>query len=195
LEKVLEEAGHSVRAFATCKEFLESYRPGQGALLLIDGYMPGMSGLELLQRLHDDGDRLPAIMITGNSDVRLAVEAMKSGALDFLEKPIGAKELIASVTLALEHSKDSQKRFAWQEEAAGRLTTLTPQQRRIMTLVLAGHPSKNIASDLGISQRTVESHRAEIMKRTRAKSVPELARLAMAAGEKTAAKSTAVAEP
>jgi two-component system CheB/CheR fusion protein len=122
-------------------------------------------------------------MITGNSDVHMAVEAMKAGASDFIEKPIGAAELIGSVKRALEQSEDSHKRLAWREDAAGHLKHLTPQQRRIMELILAGHPNKIIAEDLNISQRTVESHRAQIMKRTGAKSLPALARLAMAAGE------------
>ena len=184
LGAVLQEDGHPVRTYATCEAFLESYQAGQGALLLIDGYLPGMSGLALLQRLHTEGAQLPAIMITGNSDVHMAVEAMKAGASDFIEKPIGAAELIASVKSALEHARDSQKRAAWREDAAAHLTGLTPQQRRVMELVLAGHPSKNIAADLGISQRTVENHRAHIMKRTGMKSLPALARLAMAAGER-----------
>ena len=182
LGAVLREDGHAIMTFATCEEFLEAFSPGQGALLLIDGYLPGMSGLALLQRLHAEGGRLPAIMITGNSDVHMAVEAMKAGASDFIEKPIGHAELSASVTRTLEQSRDSGKRAASRADAIAHLTGLTSQQRKVMEFVLAGHPSKNIAADLGISQRTVENHRAQIMKRTGAKSLPALARLAMAAG-------------
>ena len=119
-----------------------------------------MSGLELLRKLHDDGHRLPSIMITGNSDVPMAVEAMKAGALDFIEKPIGREELIASIERALELSQDSSKLQEWRESAATHLAGLTPRQREVMERVLAGQPSKNIAADLGISQRTVENHRA-----------------------------------
>ena len=85
---VLEGEGHTVEDFDSCEAFLEAYRPGRDACLLIDAYLPGMSGLDLLQRLRDAGDRLPAIMVTGNSDVRVAVQAMKAGASDFIEKPI-----------------------------------------------------------------------------------------------------------
>ena len=120
-------------------------------------------------------------MITGNSDVPMAVQAMKAGALDFIEKPIGRSELLASVERALEQSRDSSKLFAWRETAANHVAGLTSRQRQIMELVLAGHPSKNIAADLGISQRTVENHRASIMKKTGSKSLPALARLALAA--------------
>jgi FixJ family two-component response regulator len=178
---VLEGAGQTVEDYPTCEEFLEAYRPGCGACLLIDAYLPGMNGLELLQRLHDAGDRLPAIMITGDADVPMAVQAMKAGASDFIEKPIGPNELVVSVERALEQSRDSNKLFAWRETAANQVAGLTPRQRQIMELVLAGHPNKNIAADLGISQRTVENHRASIMKKTGSKSLPALTRLALAA--------------
>ena len=119
-----------------------------------------MNGLELLQRLNDAGHQLPAIMITGYSDVPMAVHAMKAGAMDFIEKPIGRDDLLASVERALEQSKDASKLSAWREDAANHLAGLTSRQHQIMDMVLAGHPSKNIAADLGISQRTVENHRA-----------------------------------
>src|SRR5208283_2335531 len=97
IRAVLEDDGRVVETYSSCETFLAAFRPGHSACLLIDAYLPGMSGLELLQRLHDDGHRLPSIMITGNSDVPMAVEAMKAGALDFIEKPIGREELIASI--------------------------------------------------------------------------------------------------
>lgn len=178
---VLEKDGRTVEAFATCEAFLENYRPGGEECLLLDAYLPGISGLELLQRLQDRGHRLPTIMITGNSDVPMAVQAMKAGASDFIEKPIGHRELIASVERALEQSRDSQKMASMRVDAASSLASLTSRQRQIMDMVLAGHPSKNIAADLGISQRTVENHRAAIMTKTGAKSLPALARLAFAA--------------
>ena len=180
---MFEEEGLAVEDFATCEAFLEAYHPGREGCLLIDAYLPGMSGLELLQRLRDAGHRLPSIMITGNSDVPMAVEAMKAGASDFLEKPIRHSELLASVERALEQSKDANKLSAWRATAANRVARLTQRERQIMDLVLAGRPSKNIAADLGISQRTVENHRASIMEKTGSKSLPALARLALAAGQ------------
>jgi two-component system CheB/CheR fusion protein len=135
----------------------------------------------LLQRLNDDGHGIPAVMITGNADVTMAVQAMKAGASDFIEKPVSRDELLACVERALEHSQDASKLIAWREAAANHLEGLTQRQKQIMEMVLAGHPSKNIAADLGISQRTVENHRAAIMKRTGVKSLPALARLAVAA--------------
>ena len=120
-------------------------------------------------------------MITGQSDVPTAVQAMKAGALDFIEKPITSNELLAGVERALEQARDSSKRVAWHADAADKMSALTPRQREIMKLVLAGHPSKNIAADLCISQRTVENHRADIMKKMGVKSLPALARTALAA--------------
>jgi len=113
--------------------------------------------------------------------VPMAVQAMKAGAADFIEKPIAAADLLAGIDRALERSQDSAKRTAWQASAAQHIAGLTARQREIMQLVLAGQPSKNIAADLGISQRTVENHRASIMRKTGTKSLPALARLALAA--------------
>ncbi|MDO8287769.1 MAG: CheR family methyltransferase [Parvibaculum sp.] len=182
IRRVLEEEGHVVKDFASSEAFLDSYRPGGEGCLLIDAYLPGMSGLELLQQLNELEQSLPSIMITGNSDVPMAVQAMKAGVSDFIEKPVSFDDLIVSIKHALELSRDSSKRYTWQKTAADHLAGLTARQREIMDMVLAGHPSKNIAVDLGISQRTVENHRAAIMKKTESKSLPALARLVLAAG-------------
>ncbi len=181
IREMLEAAGYVVGDYASAEAFLTAYRPGREACLLIDAYMPGMSGLDLLHTLRGTGHAPPAIMITGNSDVSMAVQAMKAGALDFIEKPVGNRELLAGVQRALEQARDASKVIAWREAAATHVAGLTSRQRQIMDLVLAGQPSKNIAADLGISQRTVENHRAEIMKRTGTRSLPALARLALAA--------------
>jgi two-component system CheB/CheR fusion protein len=178
---VLEDDGRNVESYASCEAFLEKFRPDQPACLLIDAYLPGMSGLELLENLHDEGHHLPAIMITGNADVPMAVKAMKAGALDFIEKPIGREELVRSIERALELTHDSGRLVERRETAAAHLAGLTPRQQDVMGRVLSGHPNKNIAADLGISQRTVENHRASIMKRTGSKSLPALARLAFLA--------------
>jgi two-component system, chemotaxis family, CheB/CheR fusion protein len=186
IRTVVEEEGQIVEDYASCEAFLASYRAGHEACLVIDAYLPGMNGLELLQHLRGVGHLLPAIMITGNSDVQTAVRAMKAGASDFIEKPFNRTELLASIKRAFEQSRDSAKLSAWREDATNRLAGLTPRQREIMERVLAGDPSKNIAADLGISQRTVENHRAAIMTKTGSKSLPALARLALAASSNSA---------
>ncbi len=183
------EDGRTVEIYDSSEAFLDAYQPGGEACLLVDARMPGMGGLELLQRLKRNGSRLPAIMITGQGDVPMAVEAMRAGAADFIEKPIRRDELFASIERALEQIRDSAKLSVRQEVAAMRLAGLTARQRQIMELVLAGHPSKNIAADLGISQRTVENHRAAVMKKTGSHSLSALIRLALAADPATAPQS------
>ena len=178
---VLEEEGLVVEDYATGEAFLKAYRPGREGCLLIDAYLPGVSGLELLQHFRDAGERPASIMITGHSDVTIAVKAMRAGASDFIEKPVSRGELLASIERALEQSRDSDVLNARRESARTVVAGLTPRQRQIMEMVLAGNPSKNIAMDLGISQRTVENHRAAIMERTGTPSLPALARLAVAA--------------
>ena len=178
---VLEDAGRTVEDFPSAEAFLADYRPGREACLLIDAKLPGMSGIELLQRLRSEGHRLPAIVMTGHGDVPMAVQAMKAGANEFIEKPVRGDELQSCLDRALEQSRDGNALAAMRESATEHVARLTAREREIMDLVLAGQPSKNIASDLGISQRTVENHRASIMKKTGVKSLPALARLALAA--------------
>jgi two-component system, chemotaxis family, CheB/CheR fusion protein len=181
LRELLEADGRHVEDFGDCEAFLAAYHPGGAACLLIDAYLPGIDGIELLRQLKSAGHHLPAIMITGSSAVPMAVEAMKVGAIDFIEKPVACSELIASIDRALDLSRDASKLLDWQADAATHIDGLTTRQHEVMDMVLAGHPSKNIAADLHISQRTVENHRASIMKKTGAKSLPALARLALAA--------------
>src|SRR5579859_1177105 len=178
-----EDEGHVVEDFATCESFLAAFRPGRAGCLLIDSYLPGMKGLELLQHLRDVDYQLPTIMITGRSDVPTAVRAMKSGVSDFLDKPFDRFELLSSINRALEQSRGDTKLGVRQSDAVNRIAGLTARQRQIMDMVLAGLPNKNIASDLAISQRTVEHHRAAIMEKTGSKSLPALARLALFAAQ------------
>lgn len=181
IRALLEDEGYAVRAYERGEAFLEDYAGETGGCLLIDAYLPGMSGLELLRHLKEAGVLLPSIMITGGSDVQMAVRAMKMGATDFIEKPVGAQALLSGVRQALALARDSEAELSARNSALHALTTLTRRQKEIMAMVLDGHPSKNIAADLGISQRTVENHRAAIMKKTGARSLPALARLALAA--------------
>jgi two-component system CheB/CheR fusion protein len=181
LRRVLEKDGRFVIDHASAEDFLVSYRPGGETCLLLDGNLPGQSGYALLAGLRAGGDAVPAIILTGFSDVQSAVAAMRAGASDFIEKPVRPQTLVRCIAQAMERARDLGKRNAWHDDAAERLARLTPRQRAVMDRVLAGEPSKNIAADLGISQRTVETHRAAIMERTGAASLPALARLALAA--------------
>jgi len=181
MRDLLQEHGYAVEMFADGPAFFEAYRPGWEGCVLVDALMPGMSGIELIERLKREGHELPAIVITGNGAVPMAVQAMKAGAVDFIEKPVGHRELLASVERALDQTQDTVTLSASRETALQRVATLTTRQRQILDLVLAGHPSKNIAADLGISQRTVDNHRAAIMRKTGSRSLPALVRTALAA--------------
>jgi FixJ family two-component response regulator/chemotaxis methyl-accepting protein methylase len=182
IRRVLEDDGRAVEAFASCEDFLASFKPGHGACLLVDARFPGMSGLELLQHLRAAGHHIPAIMMANYSDMATAVQAMKTGAADFVEKPIGRAELLASVDRVFDRLRDPAENASWGQTESEDISGLTPRQVEVMRMVLSGKPSKNIAADLRISRRTVEKHRAEIMRRTGARSLPELARIAFAAG-------------
>ena len=172
MRDLLEGRGYTVEDFADGAAFLKAYRPGGGGCLLVDVLMPGMSGVEVIERLKAAGHQLPAVMITGSGDVSMAVQAMKAGAVDFIEKPVSHDDLLASVEHALDQTRDIATLSAHHVKAVLSVASLTSRQRQVLDLVLAGHPSKNIAADLGISQRTVDNHRAAIMRKTGSKSLP-----------------------
>ncbi|MBI1206032.1 MAG: response regulator [Azospirillum sp.] len=177
----LRAHGRPAEAFADCEAFLGSVGPDCSGCLVVDACLPGMDGLTLLERLRADGYRLPAIMITGYGDVGLAVDAMKAGAADFIEKPMRIEDLLDAIDRAHTQARGDHGRTSWQAEANARIAALTPRQRQILDLILAGLPNKTIAADLHLSQRTVENHRAVIMRKSGAKTLPELVRLALAA--------------
>lgn len=182
LRELLELEGHVVADFADGETFLNAFQSGEEACLVVDANLPGMSGLALVEHLRDNGSLLPAIMLSGCGSIGVAVQAMKAGATDYLEKPASCAELVASIDRALALSRLAKCSFVFQANAAAQIDGLTPRQHQVMVKVLAGHPSKNIAADLHISRRTVENHRASIMRKTCVKSLPALARLAVAAG-------------
>ncbi len=174
LREVLEQSGYIVKCFASGADLLAEEPPGGRGCLLVDLIMPGMSGIELIQRLEAAANEAPVIVISGHADVSLAVEAMKAGARDFLEKPVRCDALLASIERALTVAQKSTGVADRRREAAVKIARLTRKQQQILNLVVAGHPSKNIAADLGISQRTVDNHRAAIMRKIGAKSIAGL---------------------
>ncbi len=183
LRHLLEANGLRVEVFADAAAFLGAYRRRFNACLLADPASGDLGGLSLLRKLAADADPMPVIMITDSCDIGMAVDAMKAGAADFISRPIGDEALVASIMRALAGGRLASGKAADRGEALHHFEALTPRQRQIMALVLSGHPSKNIASDLGISRRTVENHRAAIMRKSGSKSLPALARLALTAGE------------
>jgi two-component system CheB/CheR fusion protein len=180
MRELLRSEGWAVEAHPSGAAFLEAYRPGREGCLVVDARMPGMSGVELLERLKAEGERLPAIMITGHADVRLAVRAMKAGAMAFLEKPVQYDELIINIERALELTHDSAALASLRKTAAQRMTSLTSRERQVAGMVVEGHSNKQIAYVLGLSQRTVESHRASAMRKVGARTLSELIHLTIA---------------
>ena len=179
LRFLLRSAGLESRAFGSAPEFLGAYDPAQPGCLVLDVRMPGMSGLELQQELNLRGAVIPVIFITGHGDIPMAVEAMQHGAHDFLQKPFRDEDLIERVRRAL--AKDAKARAALEEHKAIRehLDSLTPREREVLALMVRGKPNKIMAHELGVSQRTVEIHRARVMEKSGASSLAELVRMVM----------------
>ena len=177
LQLLLESAGHAVRAFEAAADALASCRAKEPACIVTDVRMPEMDGLEFQEKLAAGGIHVPVIVMTGHADVPLAVRAMKAGAVDFIEKPFGDEAILASIEGALK-----RKSKVTDPALLERLESLTPREREVLELLVIGHPNKVIAYRLDISPRTVEIHRAHVMEKMKAKSLPELVRTAMQAG-------------
>ena len=176
----------SVETYPSGRMFLEALQSRRDGVLIVDSQMPEMSGIDLLERLDIEGHSLPAIMVTGHADVRLAVRAMKVGVVAFLEKPAQFDELMGHVEQALERARSSAARVLWHETAAKRIEKLTPREREVMTLVIEGNANKQMAYVLSINQRTVETHRATIMKKLGARTLSDLIHIAIAAAPRHA---------
>ncbi|HSK38543.1 MAG TPA: response regulator FixJ [Arenibaculum sp.] len=181
LDMLLEASGFTVETFASPTDFLASDAPQRPGCLIVDIRMPEMSGLEVQEQLNQAGHTLPVIVITGHGDVPLAVRAMKSGAVDFVEKPFDEETILNAVRNALE-SMRPRGTPACPPELLSRLAVLTPREREVLEGLVAGRPNKVIAHDLSISPRTVEIHRARVMEKMRADSLPHLVRMAIEAG-------------
>ncbi len=180
MQALLEQAGYSVQTFSDAAAFLESYQPGGKSCMITDVSMPGMTGLELLAQIAAKGDGPPTIVVTGKGDIAMAVQAIRAGASDFIEKPTAPDALLSAVERALRQAASPAEISARQTAAASRFASLTKREREVTQLVVDGHANKEIAARLGISQRTVETHRAAAMKKVGAESISDLVRLEMA---------------
>jgi two-component system response regulator FixJ len=181
LTLLLESAGLTAHTYSSPTQLLES-PPKPPGCILTDVRMPEMDGLTLQRHLAESGVRLPVIVMTGHADVPLAVDALKGGAADFLEKPFDDTQLLAAVTSAIAASQRSHNQDAALADIAARLATLTPRETEVLQLLVQGLPNKTIAYDLGSSPRTVEVHRARIMEKMAVRSLAELVRLTIAVG-------------
>ena len=181
LTLLLKAVGLTGKAFDSATGFLENYDPEQHGCLVADIRMPGMSGLDLQAELNERGAPIPLVFITGHGDVPMAVDAMKSGALDFIEKPFRDQDLLDRVHQALTWDKERRAENLRTLAIRERLATLTPRETEVMERVVQGQANKVIAMDLGVSQRTVEIHRARVMEKMAVRSVAKLVRAVEAA--------------
>ncbi|MEO5806731.1 response regulator FixJ [Devosia sp.] len=181
---LLGTSGFAVRIHETATSFLAIAPSIRNGCLITDLRMPDIDGVELLRRLGEIGAMLPAIVITGHGDVQMAVEAMKNGAQDFIEKPFSEDVLIGSITKAVDRAAARLQGEAANDAILARIASLSEREGQVMGGVVAGKPNKTIAFDLGISPRTVDVYRAGLMGKMQAKSLPELVRMAMAVGWK-----------
>jgi two-component system response regulator FixJ len=179
---LLRSAQIEARTYENAGAFLAAIRGAPAGCVITDVRMPEISGIDLLRRLRDGGNEVPVIVITGHGDIPLAVEAMKFGACDFFEKPYDDDALLAAVRSALGRQESADKMKAAKAELSERLTTLSNRERQVLEGLVAGKPNKIIAYDYGISPRTVEIYRANVMTKMQASSLSELVRMAMIAG-------------
>jgi two-component system response regulator FixJ len=182
IRMLLKSVGIPATPMASAQEFLAAFDPTQPGCLVLDIRMPGMSGLELQQQLNLRGAILPVLFITGHGDVPMAVEAMQQGAFDFLQKPFRDQDLIDRVQKAL--ARDLANRAALQrhDQIRDRLASLSAREKQVLELLTKGKPNKIMAAELGISQRTVEIHRAHVMEKLGADSIAQLVRMVLDAG-------------
>lgn len=176
---VLRTAGLDVQAYSSAEAFLDAYAPADvPEVFVVDVRLPKMSGLELLNRLTTSGGDPPVILITGHGDVPMATQALKAGALDFIQKPVDDTVLLASVAQGMQRACDSKDRQAHLKDLTRRLQSLTAREREVMALVVAGGSNKCVAAQLAISPRTVEVYRKRVMEKMRVRTLPDLVRIA-----------------
>lgn len=178
LTRLLRAKKFEVRGFTSCHEFLKTYQPQELACLVLDVAMPELDGLELQQRLTHKGILIPIIFLTGHGDIPMSVRAIKAGATDFLTKPVDAAALVKTVRTALETAKTRHEANVELTALATRFATLTPREREVMELVVAGRLNKQIAADLGTGEQNIKFHRTHIMEKMGVESLAELVRAA-----------------
>jgi two-component system response regulator FixJ len=177
LRFLLKSVGLPTKTLGSATEFLDSYDVDQPGCLVLDVRMPAMSGLELQQQLNVRGAMIPVIFITGHGDIPMAVEAMQHGAFDFLQKPFRDQDLIDRLQKALAKDAENRAELKQRDQIRSRFDTLTPREHEVLVLMVRGLPNKIMAAELGVSQRTVEIHRARVMEKTAAGSLAHLVRM------------------
>jgi FixJ family two-component response regulator len=185
LDTLLSTVGYKTAVFSRPSEFLARFTPNAQGCLVLDIRMPEMSGLEIQQQLNRMGSMLPVIFITGHGDVPMAVQAMKEGAFEFIQKPFRDQELLDHINHALKQDAEYRSTAARRHEVQHRLESLTPREKQVMNLIVEGNANKVIAIDLGLSERTVEIHRAKVMEKMGARSVAHLVKMHLTLADDT----------
>jgi RNA polymerase sigma factor (sigma-70 family) len=185
MELLMRSVGLDFEIFHSADEFLEGHSVERAGCLVLDIRMPGLGGLELQEKLNEQGNGLPIIFITGHGDVPMAVEAMQKGAVDFIQKPFRDQELLERIAEALKADEQRRSARAAKAEVSSRIEKLTNRERQVLDLVVTGKPNKVIAYELGVSQRTVEIHRARVMEKMQARSLADLVRMHLATHDGT----------
>jgi two-component system response regulator FixJ len=183
---LLESAGLPYKAFDSAGAFLDDYRVEMPGVILLDLHMPGMNGMDLVERLRAERISIPIIVVSGTGTIPIAVRGMKLGVMDFLVKPVDPDVLMTKVRVALELDSKQRTDAAGINEIRGKLATLTPREQELLRLLVSGMANKNIASEMGISIKTVENHRASLMEKTGALNAADLVRMAMLASAELA---------
>ena len=176
--RLIRAAGHKVQSFASGVEFLRCKHPETTSCIVLDVCMPGLSGLDLQQELANTGVEIPLIFITGHGDIPSSVRAMKAGAVEFLTKPFRDRDLLSSIEEAIQRDRDHRREKARMEKLRARYESLTPRQRQVLGLVVAGKLNKQIAAELNTVEKTIKFHRAHVMQKMEVTSVAELVRVA-----------------
>jgi len=175
---LLRSVGLNVQAYGSAQEFLESKRPDAAGCIVLDVRLPGASGLEFQRMLAASNIELPVIFITGHGDISMSVRAMKSGAIEFLTKPLREQELLDAVQAGIERDRARRRQAEIVVELRERLASLTSREREVLPLVISGRPNKQIAHRLDLSEMTIKVHRSQIMRKMKARSLVELVRMA-----------------
>ena len=182
LSRVLREEGWNVEPYDSAEAFLARRRPDVRGCLVLDVTMPGLDGLELQRRLVEAGQTLPIVFLTGHGDIRMSVQAIKAGAVDFLTKPVQAQALVSAIRAAIQHDASTRQAQAELAKLRHRFATLTPREREVLSALAGGRLNKQIAADFGVVEQTIKFHRARIMERMQAKTVAELMHIAARLG-------------
>jgi len=190
LKLLLRSVKLPVVVYASAQEFLPKYAVDQPGCLIVDVRMPGMSGLELQEQLNLRGAMIPVIFVTGHGDISMAVEAMRHGAFDFLPKPFRDQDLLDRIQKAMEKDAKNRHEIAQTDRIRQQFESLTPREREVLELVTSGKANKVMAGDLGVSQRTIEIHRARVMEKMHANSLAQLVRMVLNLKDSGAAQSS-----